>query len=121
MPSPHRRTTPGPGQGKGGGPKSPEGKSISARNSTKHGILSRDVVARDEQPAEFAALAAGLHSNFAPDGPMEEFFVDRLATFIWRTRRIVRAETALIDKTYAEVLALEAWGCRNGNFVRSAW
>jgi hypothetical protein len=79
------------------GPKTAAGKKSASRNATQHGIFSRDLFLVDEKSADFHALLDGLHSTLRPSGVLEETLVERIAVTIWRQRRLVRAESALID------------------------
>lgn len=47
------------------GPRTPEGKARSAQNALKHGLLSRQIVLQDEDPAQFQAHAAALRDLVA--------------------------------------------------------
>ena len=85
------------------GPNTEQGRARSSRNATKHGILSRQIVLADEDPVELQDLCSRLHQQYAPVGPMEIILVDRICVAVRRLARIFRAETASMDKTYADV------------------
>ena len=82
------------------GPKTPEGKNKVRWNALKHGLLSREVVLREgegkEKEEEFTDLLENLHSTYAPEGPMEEMLVERIAVGYWRLRRAIRFETGML-------------------------
>ena len=79
------------------GPKTAAGKKSASRNAIQHGIFSNDLFLVDEKAADFRTLLNGLHKTLRPSGVLEETLVERIAVTIWRQRRLVRAESALID------------------------
>ena len=84
------------------GPKTPAGKSRVSRNALKHGIFSRNLLTKDadggEQPRDYAQLYNAIYQHYAPEGPLEELWVDKIATCYWRLARAVRCETGQIDR-----------------------
>ena len=78
------------------GPKSAEGKSSSSRNALRHGILGSGLLLGDEDPAEYDALFQSLVQDLRPQGALELIHLERIATAIWRQRRLIRAETAAV-------------------------
>lgn len=78
------------------GPKSAEGKSSSSRNALRHGILGSGLLLGDEDPAEYDTLFQSLVQDLRPQGALELIHVERIATAIWRQRRLIRAETAAV-------------------------
>jgi hypothetical protein len=78
------------------GPTSIQGKSVSRRNSFKHGLLARQVVARgwlfEESPDEFKTLCREYERSLAPAGPLEEMLVGQIVMVTWRLRRVRTAE-----------------------------
>lgn len=76
------------------GPSTAEGKAAASKNAMRHGLLSRKLLLDDEDPEEFAALAADLVRSLGPVGIAEAMLVERIAVTIWRQRRLVQAETA---------------------------
>jgi hypothetical protein len=78
------------------GPATPEGKARSSRNAFKHGLLSSQLVSRDNDPDERLAdlrdLVDGLIAEYQPDGPVERLLVERIAACYWRLRRALRFE-----------------------------
>ena len=65
------------------GPKTERGKRAVARNAITHGILAREVVITagdgEESQEEFDALAQRLWEHYAPVGPVEGMFVEKIA------------------------------------------
>jgi hypothetical protein len=81
---------------RGTGPRTAMGKERSRRNSLKHGIFAKAAVLDDESPAEFDSLLKGLRDYFHPVGTLEDLLVDKLASIVWRERRFIIAEGAVI-------------------------
>jgi ribosomal protein L35 len=74
------------------GPRTPEGKIKSSRNSLSHGLTSADPatiaqLATDNQ-REFATLAATLRAQLRPQGPAE---LELFAAYAWATFQAERA------------------------------
>ncbi len=74
------------------GPRSAEGKAISSQNSFKHGLYSKALMFRGENPAELDALKADLRSEHQPANTTEEILVNEMAEQFWRLRRIREQE-----------------------------
>lgn len=79
------------------GPITAIGKSKVANNAIKHGIFSKPVVLKDEDPLEYQGLLEQLQSELAPSGILEQALVERIALSLWRQKRLVRAEAAYIE------------------------
>jgi hypothetical protein len=61
------------------------------------GSLDRDPSSSTEQ-RPFNSLLNGLRDDFRPEGTLEEILVEKLASIIWRYRRLLMAEGAEIRK-----------------------
>ncbi len=81
---------------KSSGPKSADGKAVTSRNATRHGLLSARLFLQDEKPQEFQQLFDELTTTFNPSGIMEMVLLEKIAVAIWKQRRIVAAETGAI-------------------------
>jgi hypothetical protein len=81
------------------GPRTVEGKRQSSKNALKHGIFSKHLFLEGERRADFEKLHRGLQEDFQPEGTMEHVLIEQLATLVWRSRRVVAAETAMIAKS----------------------
>jgi hypothetical protein len=81
-----------------GGPRTPKGKARSRHNALKHGLFSKVVLLKDEPRAELNSLLNGLRNDLQPVGTLENVFVDRLATVLWRYRRMLIAEGQQLEK-----------------------
>ena len=80
------------------GPRTLQGKQKASRNATKHGVFSKVIVLSSESKAEYEELLAGLRETLQPEGTLEELLVEKLATALWRQRRLLLAESAEIRK-----------------------
>jgi len=87
------------------GPRTQKGKAAVRFNPIRHGLLARDVVLPGEDADAFEDLWNQVRAKLSPEGPIEEFFVDRVVNAMWRLQRLARAETALF---YARVQELAA-------------
>ena len=84
------------------GPKTKEGKAITAQNAVRHGLYSKDLVLNScnlkEDEDEFEKLKNDLYDDYQPVGPLEESLVDKITNAIWRSRRVARAEVAIVNR-----------------------
>ena len=76
------------------GPRSAIGKQRSKYNALKHGLFAKVVLLSHESRARFDALLLGLQHDLKPIGLLEEALVEKLATSLWRYRRLLQAESA---------------------------
>ena len=80
------------------GPKTPEGKEASSRNSIKHGLTSRKTfILQSESVDDYRAMVAEHIAIHQPATPPEKELVQQMAIARWRIRRFVAAETVLFD------------------------
>ena len=87
------------------GPKSASGKAVASKNALKHGVLSRQVVLPDEDPAEFEEFRRRLMDDLKPTGELETVFAERIMLGAWRLRRVVRLEAAVIRSQESDLQA----------------
>jgi hypothetical protein len=80
---------------KASGPRSPEGKAASSRNSLKHGLTAIQVVIPGEKQADFDQLLADLAADRKPEGELEIQTLGEIAACTWRLAR-ARAKEAEI-------------------------
>ena len=84
------------------GPKTPEGKEASSRNSMKHGLTAhKTYILACESADEFKEFLAEHNAIHQPATPPEKELVEQMAIARWRIRRFVTSETALIDSEVA--------------------
>ena len=84
------------------GPKSPEGKSASSRNATKHGLAGTFQVLPHESQADFDRLLQRYCVEFQPRAENEYFFTLQMAQARWKLARFQRIEAAVVEKMTAE-------------------
>ena len=85
------------------GPRTEEGKTRSAKNALKHGLLAGDTVMPGEDPADFDRQLSALEADIQPANSLEFELVRQIADAQWRMRRLTRLETgflaAALDET----------------------
>jgi len=79
------------------GPKTNEGKIISSKNSLKHGILSKDLIIKDESILDFEQIRKILYQDLNIDGVLEEILAEKMLNSLWRLRRILTAENEMFN------------------------
>ena len=78
------------------GPVSSKGREKSSRNNTRHGLLSKTIVLRDESKTRFDSLLSALHEALQPQSIVESNLVDTMAVARWRLMRLWSMESASI-------------------------
>ena len=78
------------------GPRTKEGKTRSAKNALKHGLLARDTVMPGEDRADFDRQLSALEADIQPGNSLEFELVRQIADAQWRTRRLTRLETGFL-------------------------
>ncbi len=78
------------------GPRTEEGKTRSAKNSLKHGLLARDTAMPGEDPADFDRQLSALEADIQPANSLEFELVRQIADAQWRMRRLTRLETGFL-------------------------
>jgi hypothetical protein len=79
------------------GPVTPEGKSRSARNSTRHGLLAKCVVLRNENREAFQELLDLYIERFGPIDEVELGLIEEMVSAYWRLRRALAIEMNMFD------------------------
>lgn len=79
------------------GPKTPEGIEACKHNATKHGLTSKQIVTKGEDPDAFDALRAGLIAQYAPASEVEAMYVEQIAQNWWRLQRARRIEANMVS------------------------
>ena len=77
-----------PHPGRPTGPRTPEGKSVTSLNATRHGCTARTVVIPGEDPEEYRLQRESLFARYNPVGPVESGLVQTLCDAMWRLNRI---------------------------------
>ena len=94
------------------GPSTPEGLANCKFNATKHGLTGKQIVTKDENPADYDALRLSLIADYQPATETEAMLVEEIAQNYWRLQRARRMETEVIKK-YGEIECLtDPDGCR---------
>jgi hypothetical protein len=75
--------------------KSPEGKQISRRNALRHGLTAETVIDGLEDSDGYCGFEAAIISDYNAETAVERELVLRLASLLWRLRRIIAIETDL--------------------------
>jgi hypothetical protein len=78
------------------GPRTPEGKLASSRNSFQHGLYAKQLVLPGEDPAELDALRQDLRREHQPANTTEAILVNELAEHYWRLRRMRKLEARIM-------------------------
>jgi hypothetical protein len=88
------------------GPRTASGKRTVARNALKHGFFSKWLLIPHpdgkEDPTEYQDFYAALREHYHPLDFLEELWVDKIASWSWRLRRLVRCESGQIARALAE-------------------
>jgi hypothetical protein len=83
------------------GPKTPEGKAAANRNAVTHGLTSSRGLLPGEKLEDFSDLRARVLAELAPDSAIEIELAERIASLLWRLRRVPAFEAALLAWTNA--------------------
>jgi len=92
--------------GKLGGVKTEEGKTVSRFNAIKHGILCKEILLKDENENELVALGKQLRQELNPMTEMELILVDRIIANTWRLKRALQGEKEMTDSRMANAYML---------------
>ncbi len=74
------------------GPRTPEGKQISSRNSLRHGLASGAILIPGEDPALLNALEDALFEEHQPANPTEALLVEDMVKHHWLKDRALRLQ-----------------------------
>ena len=83
------------------GPKTPEGKAAVSRNAVTHGLTSHSGLLPGETLEDFSDLRARVFAELAPGSAIEIELAERIASLLWRLRRVPAFEAALLAWTHA--------------------
>ena len=79
------------------GPRTEEGKAVSAQNAVTHGLLARQDVIQSEEQADFDRLREEMLRELAPAGPVETPLAERIVSLMWRLKRAQRLQNEVFD------------------------
>jgi hypothetical protein len=80
---------------KSSGPRTEEGKHISRRNAFRHGLTAETVIDGLEDSEDYRGFEAAIIADYDAETAVERELVLRLASLLWRLRRIIAIETDL--------------------------
>src|SRR3954463_15623219 len=83
------------------GPKTPQGKAISAMNNFRHGFNGAFTVLPWEKQDEFDMLLEALRDEHKPSGLTEPVLVDRMAQALWLSKRAVMLQHVTFNHNLA--------------------
>jgi hypothetical protein len=78
------------------GPRTEEGKQQSRRNALRHGLTAETVIEGLEDSEDYRAFEAAVIADYDAQTAVERELVLRLASLLWRLRRIISIETDLL-------------------------
>jgi hypothetical protein len=78
------------------GPRTEEGKQRSRYNALRHGLTAETVVDGLEDSEDYRAFEAAVTADYDAQTAVERELVLRLASLLWRLRRIISIETDLL-------------------------
>jgi hypothetical protein len=82
---------------KSNGPATPEGKAISSRNGTTHGLCARDVLLGNENPELWQRIRQAFINHWRPASDIEALLADEVAATYWKLLRAESIETTTIN------------------------
>jgi hypothetical protein len=77
------------------GPRTEKGKRISRRNALRHGLTAETVIDALEDSEDYQGFEAAIIADYDANTAVERELVLRLASLLWRLRRIIAIETEL--------------------------
>ena len=88
------------------GPKTAAGKKKVSRNAVQHGFYSKWLLIQhpdgNEGPDEYRDLYAAIFKHYQPVGWPEERWVETIAVWSWRLRRVIRHESGQISRSLSQ-------------------
>jgi len=87
------------------GPRTPEGRAISSRNSQQHGVLSQRVTTDVEENEIYERMLNSFMAEYGPRSETEILLVERLANLFWRERRLIQTERSQLSLQQDDVFA----------------
>ena len=74
------------------GPRTPEGKTRSSQNASKHGLTAREVIISPGEEQEFEDLLSDFQADVKPQGVIQQTLFSQLVAAAWNLRRVRRLE-----------------------------
>ena len=85
------------------GPKTAEGKAISAKNAVRHGLSAETIILANESPESFQQLLDEYVEELQPVGKCERDLVYRMVVSKWRELRAWNVEAASFNRRTPEL------------------
>ena len=79
------------------GPKTEAGKQTSRCNAVRHGLTAETVIGALEDAEDYKAFEAAITVDYDAQSAVERELVLRLASILWRLRRVTTMETELFE------------------------
>jgi hypothetical protein len=79
------------------GPRTEEGKRISRSNALRHGLTAETVIGGLEDSEDYRGFEAAIIADYDAETAIQRELVLRLASLLWRLRRIIVIETTLFQ------------------------
>lgn len=86
------------------GPITEEGKAKSRRNALRHGLAAETVIVALEDADDYAAFEMAVTADFDAQSAVERELVLRLASLLWRLRRVTAIEAGLFKDQAHQLL-----------------
>jgi hypothetical protein len=90
------------------GPKTDDGKQRSRRNALRHGLTAEAVIDGLEDAEGYRGFRAAVIADYDAQTAVERELALRLASLLWRMRRVISIETDLL-RIRAEILRSRDW------------
>ena len=101
------------------GPRTPEGKAVSRRNATTHGLTAQvNALVGDENPDDFLTFRQRMFRDLAPSGPAETSLAEALVAQHWRLQRIPSIEVHTLTLSRNAVAELARLGLYEQRLIR---
>ncbi|MEO7144487.1 MAG: hypothetical protein ABI165_13395 [Bryobacteraceae bacterium] len=100
------------------GPKTEAGIAASKNNAFKHGLTSKEIVLRSEDPEAFEQLRADLSDEFSPVGLAEDMLAFELAVSWWRLLRARSGEAVFLANIIDDVNPYLLTGAAAGAYAK---
>jgi len=107
------------------GPRTMEGKEITARNAIKHGLASRSVLLPGDDPGKYETFADDMKISWGPQGRQEQELVEQIINNAnWHLRRIQKMKAGALRSLTREnvdpVTFVDLWDLVTEKFNRYA-
>src|SRR5437868_5775394 len=79
------------------GPATEDGKLKSRRNAVRHGLTAETVIDALEDADDYKAFEAAVIADYDAQSAVKRELVLRLASLLWRIRRVTTIETGLFE------------------------